>query len=49
MVELTSAIAWDNYRTRFDHAFGIEAVGFSAGAVSALAARDPQAVGGGLT
>ena len=24
MVELTSAIAWENYRARFDHAFGIE-------------------------
>jgi 4-carboxymuconolactone decarboxylase len=33
MVELTSAIAWENYRARFDHAFGIEAEGFSAGAV----------------
>jgi alkylhydroperoxidase family enzyme len=47
MVELTSAIAWENYRARFDHAFGIEAEGFSAGAVCALPARDPQAVGGG--
>src|SRR5262245_11858768 len=33
MVELTSAIAWENHRARFDHAFGIEAEGFSAGAV----------------
>ena len=24
MVELTSVIAWENYRVRFDHAFGIE-------------------------
>jgi 4-carboxymuconolactone decarboxylase len=39
MVELTSAIAWENYRARFDHAFGIEAEGFSAGAVCALPAR----------
>lgn len=31
MVELTSAIAWENYRARFDHAFGIEAEGFSGG------------------
>jgi alkylhydroperoxidase family enzyme len=44
MVELTSAIAWENYRARFDHAFGIEAEGFSAGAVCALPAR---AVGAG--
>ena len=47
MVELSSAIAWENYRARFDHAFGIEAEGFSAGAVCALPARGPQAVGGG--
>jgi hypothetical protein len=33
MVELPSAIAWENYRARFDHAFGIEAEGFSEGAV----------------
>jgi 4-carboxymuconolactone decarboxylase len=39
MVELTSAIAWENYRARFDHAFGIEAEGFSEGAVCALPAR----------
>jgi 4-carboxymuconolactone decarboxylase len=32
LVELTSAIAWENYRARFDHAFGIEAQGFSEGA-----------------
>ena len=47
MVELTSAIAWENYRARFDHAFGIEAEGFSAGAVCALPAHDHQAVSGG--
>ena len=33
LVELTSAIAWENYRARFDHAFGIEPEGFSTGAV----------------
>jgi 4-carboxymuconolactone decarboxylase len=38
LVELTSAIAWENYRARFDHAFGIEAEGFSAGAVCPLPA-----------
>jgi alkylhydroperoxidase family enzyme len=37
MVELTAAIAWENYRARFDHAFGIEAEGFSTGAVCAVA------------
>ena len=36
LVELTSAIAWENYRARFDHAFGIESQGFSAGAACAL-------------
>ena len=36
LVELTSAIAWENYRARFDHAFGIEAEGFSAGAFCPL-------------
>jgi alkylhydroperoxidase family enzyme len=47
LVELTSAIAWENYRARFNHAFGIEAEGFSEGAVCAVPARRPQAVGGG--
>ena len=47
MVELTSAIAWENYRARFNHAFGIEAEGFSEGAVCALPDRDHHAVGGG--
>ena len=28
LVELTSAIAWEQYRARFDHALGIEAEGF---------------------
>ncbi len=36
LVELTSAIAWENYRARFDHAFGIEAENFSEGTVCAL-------------
>jgi alkylhydroperoxidase family enzyme len=36
LVELTSAIAWENYRARFDHAFGIEAEGFSEGAFCPL-------------
>lgn len=39
LVELTSAIAWENYRARFDHAFGIEGENFSEGAVCALPAR----------
>lgn len=39
LVELTSAIAWENYRARFDHAFGIEAENFADGAVCALPVR----------
>lgn len=44
LVELTSAIAWENYRARFDHAFGIEGENFSEGAVCALPARTPNSV-----
>lgn len=47
--EVTSAIAWENYQARFNHAFGIEAEGFSEGAFCSLPVRDPQAVGGGRT
>jgi alkylhydroperoxidase family enzyme len=39
LVELTSAIAWENYRARYDHALGIEAENFSEGAVCALPAH----------
>lgn len=39
LVELTSAVAWENYRARFDHAFGIEAENFTEGAVCALPAK----------
>ena len=39
LVELTSAIAWENYRARFDHSFGIEAEGFSKGAYCPLPAK----------
>jgi len=39
LVELTAAIAWENYRARFDHAFGIEAQGFSEGAFCVLPER----------
>jgi 4-carboxymuconolactone decarboxylase len=45
LVELTSAIAWENYRARFNRAFGIEAEGFSEGAVCVLPVREPQAAG----
>jgi hypothetical protein len=39
MVELTSAIAWENYRARFNHAFGIESQGFAKGAYCPLPER----------
>lgn len=39
LVELTSAIAWENYRARYDHAFGIEGENFSEGAVCAMPVR----------
>jgi len=40
LVELTSAIAWENYRARFDHALGIEGENFAEGAVCALPVRE---------
>ena len=43
LVELTSCIAWENYRARFDHAFGIEAENFSEGALCALPVRATEA------
>ena len=33
MVELTSVIAWENFRARFNRGFGIESEGFAEGAV----------------
>ena len=41
LVELTSAIAWENYRARFNHAFGLESEGFSEGAACVLPERRP--------
>jgi alkylhydroperoxidase family enzyme len=43
LVELTAAIAWENYRARFDHAFGIEAENFSEGTYCALPVRAGEA------
>jgi 4-carboxymuconolactone decarboxylase len=40
IVELLSALAWENYRARFDHALGIEAEGYSEGAYCPLAPRE---------
>ena len=39
LVELTAAVAWENYRARFNHAFGLEAQGFSQGAYCPLPER----------
>ena len=39
LVELTSAIAWENYRARFNHAFEIEAEGYSEGAFCPMLER----------
>ena len=39
IVELTSALAWENYRARFDHALKMESEGFSEGAFCPLPAR----------
>ncbi len=36
LVEITAEIAWENWRARFNHAFGIGAEGFSEGASCAL-------------
>ncbi len=47
LVELTAVIAWENYRARFNHAFGIESANFTEGAVCALPAA-PEAGHGTL-
>ena len=39
LVELTAALAWENYRARFDHAFGVEAEGFTQGSYCAMPVR----------
>ncbi len=39
LVELTSGIAWENYRARFNHAFGIQSEKFTQGHFCALPAR----------
>jgi alkylhydroperoxidase family enzyme len=43
LVELTAALAWENYRARFDHAFGVEAEGFTKGSYCAMPARAASA------
>jgi hypothetical protein len=42
LVELTATIAWENYRARFNHAFGAESENFTEGSVCALTARSPS-------
>ena len=39
LVELTAAIAWENWRARFNHALEVEAQGFSEGAYCPLPER----------
>jgi len=46
LVELTSAIAWENFRARFNRGFGIEAEGFSEGAVCPVHAAARAAADG---
>lgn len=43
LVELTATLAWENYRARFDHAFGVEAEGFTKGSYCALPLRSTSA------
>jgi hypothetical protein len=44
-VELTACIAWENYRARFDHAFGVESENFSEGSFCALPVREQTGAG----
>ena len=39
LVELTATLAWENYRARFDHAFGVEAEGFARESYCAMPVR----------
>jgi len=39
LVELTATLAWENYRARFDHAFNVEAEGFTEGSFCAMHVR----------
>ncbi|HJZ94196.1 MAG TPA: hypothetical protein VKE40_25250 [Gemmataceae bacterium] len=43
MVELTSAIAWENYRSRFNRPFDVQSGGYSEGAVCAVPGVSPRA------
>ena len=39
LVELAAAIAWENYRARFNRVFGVQPAGFGEGAFCALPER----------
>jgi alkylhydroperoxidase family enzyme len=39
LVELTAAIAWENWRARFNHAFGAESENFAEGAFCVVPER----------
>ena len=45
LVELTAAIAWENFRARFNRGFDVAAQGFSAGKVCPI----PERSGGATT
>jgi alkylhydroperoxidase family enzyme len=42
ILEITAAIAWENYRARFNHALEIGAQGFSEGAFCVVPERHPR-------
>jgi alkylhydroperoxidase family enzyme len=48
MVELTTAIAWENFRARFNRGFGVEAEGFAEGAVCPVHVGAGSGTGEGL-
>ena len=45
IVELTTAVALENLRARFNYALGIESQGFSEGSFCAVPERDAATVG----
>jgi AhpD family alkylhydroperoxidase len=49
IVELSTAIAIENFRARFNHALGMDAQGFSKGAVCIVPERVPAGNGGVIT
>ncbi len=49
IVELSTAIAIENFRGRFNHALGMDAQGFSEGAVCIVPEREPAGNGGVAT